>query len=175
MLKKYLIFFYSIITVFLFTFKSYAETMEIPLNIQIPIFLKSLAYDRTIKNNIKIGVLSGKDNYNITDSINNISLKKITHYSFSALNIDNLNSFNAKKIDVLLITAGNKNKLKEVNKIAKKLGILTFSIIPEYIEEDISIVIKNISDKPKIIVNLDSLKKEKRDFSSNFLKICTIR
>lgn len=82
MLKKYLIFFYSIITVFLFTFKSYAETMEIPLNIQIPIFLKSLAYDRTIKNNIKIGVLSGKDNYNITDSINNISLKKLLIIAF---------------------------------------------------------------------------------------------
>lgn len=158
---------------FLISFGAFAENMPIPVKIQTALFLKILSYDKSINNNIKIGILNGDNKSEIEESFKEVSSQKIGAFSFSVVSIPDINSI--KNIDVLYVTPDNKSKISQINKITKDLGILTLTGVPEYVENHgLSVAIELKDGKPKILINLNSFKKENRDFSSQLLKLCRI-
>ncbi|MEK7432708.1 MAG: YfiR family protein [Cyanobacteriota bacterium] len=153
----------------------FAETMPVPIKIQTALFLKILSYDRSIKNDIKIGVLNGAYKADAIKSFQAISNEKIGSFSFSVVEVSDINSIKSKNIDVLYVTPDNKNKIDQINKITKSSGVLTLTGVPEYVEnQGLSVAVEIKDGKPKILVNVTSSKKEKRDFSSQLLKLCRV-
>ncbi|MFN8671910.1 MAG: YfiR family protein [Candidatus Sericytochromatia bacterium] len=171
---KYKLFLSFIITT-LVCFSALAESMPVPIKIQTALFLKILSYDKSIKSNIKIGILSGSNKQEILKSFQAIANEKIGSYSFSVVDINDIRDISNKNINVLYVPPDNKNKISQISKAAKNSGILTLTGIPDYVESgELSVAIETKDGKPKILVNMDSFKRENRDFSSQLLKLCRI-
>lgn len=69
-----------------------------------------------------------------------------------------------------------KDKLESIANIARNNSILTITGVPEYVENGtltISLGLKK-NNKPEIIVNLNSMRAEKHELSSQLLKLSKI-
>ncbi len=78
---------------------------------------------------------------------------------------------NIKNTDVVYFMPG----LQEKSKICKANKVLTITGISKYVEEgDISIALGILNDKPKIFINVTSLKSEEQNLSSDLLRIAKV-
>lgn len=156
--------------------KSFADSMAVPAKLQAALFLKILSYDRKIKGDIKIGILSGSGKGDIEQSFQSLQGQKINGNSFSLTDISlgELSSMKSKGIDVLYVTPDNKGNLSSITRASRSNGVLTITGVPDYVEDGISVGIGLKSGKPDIMVNLSASKDEDRDLSSQLLKLCTV-
>jgi len=192
--KRILVLFLSL---FLFSVSSSAQqthdvTQEaVPEEIQVPIFLKILTYDRSlggrVEDTIHIGVLYFPDNErskkNKDAIIENLELNKdktINGVPFSFIEIE----FSTKKaldevakekrINVLYITNDGTNMLKGISQITQSRKILTITGRVDYVSQGISVGLGVKEKKPQIVINLSSARAEGSDFSANLLKVCEV-
>jgi hypothetical protein len=83
-------------------------------------------------------------------------------------------SIEEKKINVLYLTPLRVVSIADISNIAKKKHILTFSGVPAYSEEGISVTFGIKGERPLIIVNLEQSKREGADFSSQLLRVARV-
>ncbi|MFN8575265.1 MAG: YfiR/HmsC family protein [Candidatus Sericytochromatia bacterium] len=112
-----------------------SDDMSVPVSIQSAFFMKILSYDRSLqsKNEIKIGVLSGKQQDAI---ISDFTGKKVGNVSLSVSKVSVSNSDN---VDVLYVPPGNKDNIDTISKKTQNKSILTITAVPSYVEGGLSI------------------------------------
>ncbi len=170
----------------------YAQNVNVPLNLQVPIFVKLFQFERSLgtknKPMITIAVLylgtnrmslNYKDEF--VDLVKANSIKQISGKSISIISIDAATAINIenelqnKKVDILAIVPMRAYELNKISDICKNLKITTYTIVPEYLKKyNFSVTIDNLGEKPQININLNSAKREGADFSSQLLKISKI-
>jgi hypothetical protein len=172
--------------------KGYDTAPEaVPEEIQVPIFLKILTYDRSlegrVEDTIHIGVLYFPENElsrkNKDGIIENLRLNKdktINGVPFSFIEIE-FSTNNAldevakkKKLNILYITNDAPHMLKGISQITQAKKILTITGRVDYVNQGISVGLGVKEEKPKIVINLSSAKAEGSDFSANLLKVCEV-
>ncbi len=169
-----------------------AQNVNVPLKLQVPIFVKIFQFDRSLanknKSNITIAVIylsTNRVSQNYKDEfielLNSNSIKQISGKSISITAIDAVTTNNIenellnKKVDILAIVPMRAYELNKLSEICKKLKITTYTIAPEYLKKyNFSVTIDNLGEKPQININLLSAKSEGADFSSQLLKISKI-
>lgn len=86
---------------------SYADTMSLTADDQAPLFFKIFGYNRSFKDEIRIGILSGKEQSSIISEFSKLSNDKIGNLSFIVMDVS-INNISTKGINVLYVTSGNK-------------------------------------------------------------------
>lgn len=155
---------------------SYAA-LNVNVNIQTAILIKSLGYNKNLSNSVNITVLfnssSTKSQSIKNDFISNINaLKKSSDKQINISSVNNVSELKNQDVDIVYISE-DFTQLSDVKKISQNKKFLTWSSNPDYVKEGItSISVMNKNNRPKIIVNLETLKAEGQSLSSNLLKIC---
>ncbi len=180
---------FTYITVFFLAYVLFAQDINVPVNIQIPIIVKILAFNRTITDspnpNIVITVLyqsKFKQSKQVKDAVieaiaanHSSSRKKIIVKEVDINSVSDIsNSINSTKPDVFILTPLRAIDIEQVSNIAKKNKILSISLCPTHLRDKISVAIDLLGDKPQILINLTSSKLEGADFSSQLLKLSKI-
>lgn len=187
MLKKFLqIFIFG----FILSVTVMAQQIAVPVNIQFKIFLKILSFNRAFnlsdgklniliifQNNFRTS-LNVKNNildYFENEKIKNFENVPIVINTLSLNNESDLDNYlNKNKCQLIYISPIRSIDIELLTDISRKKKILTFTGVPDYVREGISVGIDIKGEKPDILINLKASKLEGADFSSQLLKISTI-
>ncbi len=186
MKRSYLI----ILSIFLITPELISQKMEVPVEIQVPIFFKILTFDRNLEKRsgkkLTIGIvhqsgykefLNAKNKF--IETLNKTSIKKLKDIPVSLVPIDvdnsDLEDFVSKnEVSALYIAPLRAYNTEDIIKVIQNKKIVTMTGVIEQINSGVSIGIGSKGDKPLIIINLRSAKLEGVDFSSQLLKLAKI-
>jgi len=182
-----------IFTLFLMSNTTIDNYLSIPVRTQIPIFLKILEWDKNIiskeqgNKDFLIGILYQPKNP-ISSSIfteiwqfesqkfilkqNNRRIKFLPLEMNSTDNLENLLKKNL--INAVIITPLRAVEISEIVKITQSNKILSFGLLSHYTSMGVALSLDIKADRPQILINLSSAKKEGADFSSNLLKLAKI-
>ena len=177
--------------VLIFLGKAFAQEMPLPVENQVPLFIKILNYDRQFKarisNSVVIGILFqnkyrtstiAKDEfikYLMLNSEYNIDGKSFTYVPIEYNNLTNLeNLLSDKKLNVLYVTPMRSIDLSKISQVCRQKKIISISGVPDYIREGLSVGLDLEGDNPKILINIIAAKNEGADFKSQLLKLSEI-
>lgn len=168
-----------------------SQQLTTPVNIHLPIMLKSLEYDRNLANKksdtIRIGIIyqeqfrvSLNTKKQIDRYIAEMKVTKLAHFSivFVPINLSNLsviNDFLSKQnLDFAYITPLRAINLENLAQIFKNNKILALTGVVEYVNHKIPFSVDVIGDNPKIVINLSCSRLSGADFKTNLLKLAKV-
>lgn len=192
--KRILVLFLSL---FLFSVSSSAQQTHdviqeaVPEEIQVPLFLKILTYDRSleakVEDTIRIGILyfpkDDRSKKNKDAIIENLRLNKdktINGVPFSFMEIEFstekslAEAIKEKRVNILYVTSDGLHALKGISTITRAKKILTLTGSVDYVSQGISVGLGVKEEKPHVVINLSSARAEGSDFSANLLKVCKV-
>lgn len=167
-----------------------AQEMAVPVEVQIPLFLKILTFDRNLKKRVGDEIVIGivyqrkfkrsrmvKDQ--VVDVIGESSLWKVADIPVRQVSIDldtvDLGSAVSKnEIDILYITPMRALGMEKIADITRAKKIMTLTGVPDYVESRLAVGIGIKGRKPWIIINLSAARAEGADFSSQLLKLAKV-
>ena len=164
--------------------------MIVPLNIQFPLFLKALSFDRNLQervgDEIIIGILYQKKfrlSNNIKDKFTEVVrtslIKKINNISIKYVNIDMeepdyLEKLLDEQVNIVYLTPIRTIKIEKIVTFCRNNKITSLTSIPDYVNIGLAISIEIKKSKPYFIINLTAAKKEGANISSQLLKLAKI-
>ena len=168
-----------------------AEEMEVPVDIQIPLFMKILTYDRNLKKRVGDEIVMGvvyqekfRKSLNVKTQLEkylaNKKEDKIDDVPFRYVLIDlsSLSMFKAtlakEKVDIVYIAPLRAVAVEALAADCRALGITSLTGVPAYCELGIAISIGTKGKSPQIIINLPGAQSEGADFSSQLLKLAKV-
>ncbi|HPG38559.1 MAG TPA: YfiR family protein [bacterium] len=165
------------------------QEIYLPVKTQLQLFFKILTFDRNLRQRagselVFCVVYQAKflSSYNIKSEVveefENV-IAGMNDYNLKIMTVD-LESENLekavidKKIDILYIAPIRAFDLQKILQISRKYYILTTTGVPEYVQAGVTAGVTIKDNKPLILVNISSAKKENIDFSSQLLKLARI-
>lgn len=170
---------------------SWTQDMPVPVNVQYPLFMKMLTFDRRLKarvgNEMVIGILyQGKfrKSRNVRDElievitaspIKTVETIPIRFVSIDLSTVTDLRGeLSSSKVDALYITPVRAVEVREIAVIAQEKEITTFGSMPEYLKLGIALSVDVKGEKPLICINLAASKAEGAEFDSQLLNLARI-
>lgn len=167
------------------------QDMPVPVDVQFNLLMKILSFDRNltarIERQIVLGVLyqeKYRESLNTKNTIENLTKRyneqpEIKNpISFVPLEIrgdTNINEILSKQnLDVLYLCPLRAVDISQISTECRNLKINSMTGVPEYLDHGISVSLDVKSQKPQIIINLNSTKLEGSDYSSQLLKLVKI-
>lgn len=168
-----------------------ANPMQVPVEVQGPLFIKVLGFEKNhkfrVKKTIKLGVFYTKSSQSTRvkkDILNSLKKlqkrnKTIGKLSFSIQEIPNQKILKVKDMHILYITPDSNAYLKSIQQISRKNKVITITGVPEYVKAgqvSIGASLKKRNGKmfPNIMINLKVAQAEGSDFSSKLLQIAEL-
>jgi hypothetical protein len=168
-----------------------AQSMALPAELQVPLILKILTYDRQFeakaKKEVAIGIVfdpadaaSGKAAEQVSDTLYKFSGKTVKklplkYYLVEFTSEAELEATVKKRgINVLYLCPGITKSLQSVIKISQAQSITTATGVPDYVRRGVAVGIGVFQDKPQILINLPSSKSEGSEFDASLLQIATV-
>jgi hypothetical protein len=168
-----------------------AEPMPLRPDLQVPLILKILTYDRQFeakaKKEVAIGIVfdpadsgSSKAAEQVSDTLYKFSGKTVKklplkYYLVEFTSGTELEATIKKRgINVLYLCPGIARSLQSVIKISQAQSITTATGVPDYVRRGVAVGIGVFQDKPQILINLPSSKSEGSEFDASLLQIATV-
>jgi len=170
-----------------------SQSISVSVDIQMSLFGKILTFDKNLESKanknkiVNIGILYQSKNRNSlnlrNEVLKNLSEKDLEKVlgvksKINPIDIDDINSLEnylkINSIDVIILTYLRAVSIESIAETCQKNKIMSFSLLPEYIDNGISVAIDIKGEKPLIVVNLSSAQKEGVNFSSHLLKLSKI-
>jgi hypothetical protein len=171
---------------------SAAEAMPIPPDVQITLLLKVLTYDRLFstkaKSGVSIGVIyvpSDPESVRVKDevlrtlarvadrTIKNVPIKYVALEFKDVPTLEK--AVRANRVNVFYVAPGNAAGLAALVKMSQTYAITSATGVPEFVDRGIAIGIGMKADnKPDILINLVSSRKEGSDFDASLLRIARV-
>lgn len=167
-----------------------AEEMPVPMEMQFPLFLKILTFDRNLReragNEIVIGIVyqsKFRRSLEIKDALVEVMskspIKKIEEIPVRcvAIDVDNTNlgdAISMSKINVLYITPLRALELKRIIRVSRAQKLTTLTGVPDYVVSGLSVGIGVKGRNPRIIINLPAARAEGSNFSSQLLRLAKV-
>lgn len=177
--------FVSIVSLLLIL-SSVALAEEVPIDIQVPLYLKILYFDRNLKerckDTVKIGILydpkketSIKKKDEFLEVFNRVEEKTIFGVNVKVIPISLRGPVSMlKKVNVVYICFLNEEQVPAFLKIAGEWNILTLASEAKFVEMGAAVGLSIVEDKPKIVINLPASKRQGADFSSRLLRLAKV-
>ena len=168
-----------------------AEEMALAADLQVPLLLKVLTYDRNLEaragKELAIGIVfdaGDRDSAKATDQIGSTLFKfsgktvktlPIKYYTIEYTSPADLERFVKQRgISVLYVAPGNTKNLPGLLKLSQDLDLVSATGVPDYVRKGVAVGIGVGQDRPQILINLASAKAEGSDFDASLLRIATI-
>jgi YfiR/HmsC-like len=169
-----------------------AEAMPVAADVQVALLLKILTYDRSFaykaKSEVSIGVVyvpSDPESVRARDEVLK-TLSQLAGRTIKSLPIryaaieyrDPVSlekAVRANRVNVFYVAPGNSQSLAALMKLSQTYAITTVTGVPEYVSRGIAIGIgARAGNKPDILINLASSRKEGSEFDASLLRIATV-
>jgi len=170
---------------------SAARAGIVPEEKQVPILFKMLTYDRTLAEDagetIHLAVLThagheaseaGAEAFSA--ALRGQKDKTVNGRPFTFTNVNYRDGMDlgavleADHVDVLYVTRGCHDLLKEIQAAARARGVLTLAADADDVRDGLSIGLDLKDDRPRIVVNLEALHREGHDLESRALRLCEV-
>jgi hypothetical protein len=169
-----------------------ADNGEVPLNLQAKLLLTALTYDKNMEKRangkLDIGILyfpwieqSKEEALKFSKTLKTFQDKKIGGRTFHVFLFTYEGDAGLKEkidenhIDVLFITGGKKDMVKEIVRVTQSKQVLSATSKADHVNScGVSLAVGLKENKPKIYLNLSSAKTEGSDFGAKFLRIAEI-
>ena len=166
-----------------------AQDMEVPVTLQIPLFLKVMSFDRAFPartgRSLVIAVVYQRGNRASIEARDE-ALSAIARTPRSADGVErqgiavdlDSESLAARLIresaDVVYITPLRSIDIRTIVTAAEAAGASTWTGVASYMAQGVSVGVRLERDRPRIVINLDASHRQKIDFSSELLKLAEV-
>lgn len=168
-----------------------AQTPEVPPEVQYPLLLKVLSFDRNFNNRNKTTVnialvfqskfrLSANTKNTIEVLTEDTPMSQVSGKTIKLFPVDlsdgtDVAAFcRVNQISCLYIMPLRAYDLKRITDISRAYKIITFGVAVEQVQSGASCAIGLKNDKPEIIINLPAAKSEGTEFNAQLLKLARI-
>lgn len=161
-----------------------AQEMAVPVEVQIPLLLKILSFDRSLGSPtgpLVIGVLyQGKyrASADAAEQVRRSARTSGREVEIVALDQDVTDDLSEAMtrhhVRVLYVSPLRAVDLKAVWELSRKLGVRTVTGVPQYVEDGLGIGIDLKGGRPEIVVNLLASRGEGADLDAQLLKLARI-
>jgi hypothetical protein len=165
--------------------------MAAPADVQMPLLLKALAYDRNVeekaRGDILVGLLykpgdveSEAAARSVAKLIAGFPTQKISdlpvYYRLIPFEdeADLANIVREEWVDVLYVAPGLRESLSEILRVTAEGKVLSITGVTSYVLEGVTMGIEALGDKAEMIINLASAQNEGTKFSGQFLNLCHV-
>lgn len=161
------------------------------MDVQYPLFLKILTFDRQLDRRAGTEVVIGvvyqervraswlaKDEF--LSVMANSPIKRIRNTPVRAvsINIDgdaNLEDELVRKgVDVIYVAPLRAHDIRKITRLSRRRHLLTLTGVPDYVDAGVAIGIGISGETPEILVNLISAKKEGADLHASLLRLARL-
>jgi hypothetical protein len=165
-----------------------AQRMAVPVEVQIPLMLKILSFDRvrTARRDqtLVVGVLHQRgyrESAVVADEVVRVLLAaRDPGWLVSVIPIDLDNTVDLgevltrARIDVLYVTPLRRVSLRQIIAASRTRHVTTLSGVPAYVGSGIAVGIDLLEDRPKILVNLEASRAEGAQLSAELLQLARL-
>lgn len=168
-----------------------AEPMPMAPELQVPLILKVLTYDRHFEEKagkeVAIGIVYAPADPGSVAAANQIAailyrfggktVKRlpVRYYMVDYTTPENLErSITQRGIGVLYVSPGNLRNLPGLTRVSQAKGIITTTGVPDYVRRGVSVGIGVSDERPQILINQTSSKAEGSEFDASLLRIATL-
>lgn len=168
------------------------QSIDVPAELQYPLFLKALSYDRAIESKkvghlLKVGVLfqekyrasaNAKENFDKVYIASKLKAINGIPIEIDYLPVEDQESVTKldgdRKFSCLIVFPLRAIDIGEVSRVCQNRNITSFTPVPAYCKEGIAIGLENRGGAAGVIVNLPAAKAEGIDFSSQLLMVSRV-
>ena len=176
----------------LFAVPAAAQTMPIPVDLQLTLLLKVISFDRSFQYKARSAIIIGvvylpgdatsvkaKDDMvaNLQrlerTTIKTLPIKYVVLEFRDVPTLDK--AVKAGKVNVLYVAPGLGDQLPHLVKMARSYAITTATGVPEFVQRGIAVGIGMKADKKaEVLINLSSSRSEGSDFDAVLLRLATV-
>jgi hypothetical protein len=167
------------------------EIMPVPAELQVPLILKILTYDRNFdskaQTELRVGIVfvsgnpaSLKAKNEIEDVFRRFSDKTvrklaIRHSAVEYVSVSQVEeAARSNQFNIFYVAPGNAGNLETLLRISQARQIITTTGVPAYVDKGIAVGVGVEQDKPHILINLASSKAEGSEFDASLLRIAKV-
>lgn len=164
------------------------QEMPVPVSLQVRLFAKILAYDRSLQDTrgegLSIGVLyqgrfrtsrGAKDQF--VEAVSHAEVNGSGPLRCVAIDVTEsatiASAIDREAVDILYVTPLRAFDLAELAQISRAQDILTLTGVPDYVES-LAVGIGSKGGRPLILINQDAAKEEGANFSAELLKLAQL-
>jgi hypothetical protein len=165
--------------------------MAVPMELQVPLILKILIFDRNFgereQTAVNIGIVyapadaaSLRARDELVRALDRVSDKTVrgrpiryTPLEFTSY-ADVEAAVLARRISVLYIAPGNGGNLVQLLRLSERNQIMTVTGVPEYVARGAAVGIGLRQDKPEILINLASARSAGGEFDASLLRAARV-
>jgi hypothetical protein len=168
-----------------------AQSMATPVEVQVPLLLKILNFDRSltadIQRNLVVGVLyqaGYRTSAQVADDVRRTLLEQPQQgvgawtVHVVPINLDHPEDLDSvlsqQRVMVLYVSPLRATSLRKISGAARAKQITTLTGVPNYVEDGLAIGIDLQDERPQIIMNLAASKAEGADFTSQLLQLARL-
>ena len=168
---------------------SHAQEMAVPVDIQVPILMKIISFDRNLSaragDEIVVGVLyqhglraSTLAKEQFLDEAAQLPVIGGLRIRVVEIRIDGEQDLRSvirgSGARVLYVTPVRSISMGVITGISRELGITTMTGVPEFVNSGIAVGVGLKGERPSIVINLSAAREEGADFSSQLLRLARI-
>jgi hypothetical protein len=167
-----------------------ADVMPVPAELQVPLLLKILTYDRNLESRAKaelnIGVVfdpadpaSVKAKNEVADILTKVADKTVKKLPIKFVSIEYKTlpeletTVRSRHVNLLYLTPGLRN-VEELIRFSQANRITTATGVRSFVERGVAVGVGVRQDKPEILINLPSSRSEGSEFDASLLRIATV-
>jgi hypothetical protein len=162
-----------------------AQDVAVPVEVQVPLFIKILSFDRTLGSRpagpLIVGVLyqgEYRASADIASQVRRALKDSGEDLRIVSIDLDHtpdlLNALSHQHLHVLYVSPLRAIDLKTVTITSRQVGVRTVTGVPKYVEDGLGIGIDLKGERPEIVVNLLASRAEGSDLDAQLLKLARI-
>lgn len=168
-----------------------AEPMAVSAEVQVPIFLKALAYDRNLvekaRGDILIGLLFVPDDVESEVAARSVAKLMAAYPTGDIIDLpvfyrmipyrdstDLAQIIRDEWVDVLYVAPGVREDLDAVLTVVSGLKVLSMTGVTTYVDHGVSLGVDDHEGHAQIVVNLASAESAGSKFAGSFLSLCRV-
>jgi hypothetical protein len=166
----------------------HAQQMEVPVATQIALFVKVIAFDRQLQARAS-GAVTVAIAYQSGHRASNTAREEAEHALVTcekigtarvrvvAIDLDSetlSDVLRRERVLILYVAPLQGTDVSEVAAAAQAARVTTLTGVSQYVLRGLAVGVRLQDEKPKLLINIDSAKREGADFSSELLKLAQV-
>ena len=164
-----------------------AQDMEIPVTVQMPLFLKVTEFNRRVADGEPrdlVVVIAFQSGYRQSATVKDAVIRALAGTSVGGrmvravpvdLDRESLQAAIPEHFAAMLyVTPLRGIAIADIAAVARSSQVATFTGVANYVSQGVAVGVRRAGDRPKLMVNLHVARDQGADFSAEFLKLVQV-